>query len=168
MSTAARIGAQIKRAREAIPGMTQQLLAEKSNLSQNYIAKIEIGIGKPSIDALDAIAEALRCDVGMFFQPISEPAMLAANGPPPESTGRDIFEMLHEQQMHYAKLQEQRDARNDERMAAILDGMTLMRKRVEALDRQVRGGNISNGSYYPGHRSSEPAPSSTDAEAKGA
>ncbi len=39
--------------------LSKQMLAEKARLHQTYIGKIERGISNPSLDAANAIAEAL-------------------------------------------------------------------------------------------------------------
>ena len=43
-------------------GITQEQLAEKSGLSANYIAKLEIGHGVPSLGTLVRLAEALEVE----------------------------------------------------------------------------------------------------------
>ena len=47
--------------------MTQAKLAEKSNLSVEYISRLERGIGQPSFKTLTAIANALEVDMKDFF-----------------------------------------------------------------------------------------------------
>jgi transcriptional regulator with XRE-family HTH domain len=39
--------------------LSKQILAEKAGLHQTYIGKIECGLSNPSLDAANAIAEAL-------------------------------------------------------------------------------------------------------------
>lgn len=65
------IGERIKRARKA-RGMTQEMLAEKINVSIGYISQVERGITKISLDLLGAIASALECDVAYL---VSESAV---------------------------------------------------------------------------------------------
>src|SRR5947209_16863772 len=43
--------------------MTRKMLAKQSNMSERFIAQIELGIGNPSVLSLEAIARALTLDV---------------------------------------------------------------------------------------------------------
>jgi transcriptional regulator with XRE-family HTH domain len=47
--------------------MTQGTLAERAELTANYIGKIERGEAQPTLEALLAIAEALRVSVSNLF-----------------------------------------------------------------------------------------------------
>ncbi len=49
-------------------GLTLQDLAEKSGKSVSFISKIERGLARPSITALQDIAEAMGVPIGWFFQ----------------------------------------------------------------------------------------------------
>lgn len=49
----------LQRHREA-QKLSKQILAQKAGLHQTYIGKIEGGLSNPSLDAANAIAEALR------------------------------------------------------------------------------------------------------------
>jgi len=49
-------------------GLTLRALAEKSGKSISFISKIERGLARPSITALQDIAEALGVPIGWFFQ----------------------------------------------------------------------------------------------------
>ena len=50
-------------------GLTQVQLAEKSNLSQEYIARLETGSKvNPSLDALEKLAKALKVKVGELLE----------------------------------------------------------------------------------------------------
>jgi len=51
-----------------VHGLTLQALAEKSGKSISFISKIERGRARPSITALQDIAEALDVPIGWFFQ----------------------------------------------------------------------------------------------------
>jgi transcriptional regulator with XRE-family HTH domain len=44
-------------------GLTQEKLAEKTGLSQNFIARLETGSKNPSIETIEAIANAIGCDI---------------------------------------------------------------------------------------------------------
>jgi len=44
-------------------GLTQEDLAEKTGLSQNFIARLETGTKNPSIDTIEIIANAIGCDI---------------------------------------------------------------------------------------------------------
>lgn len=48
--------------------LTQQELAEFSNLSKNHIQKIENGIGTPSIAALVKISKVLNVHISKLFE----------------------------------------------------------------------------------------------------
>lgn len=65
------IGERIKRARKSV-GITQEVLAEKLNVSIGYISQIERGITKISLDLLGAVSTVLGCDVASL---ISESAI---------------------------------------------------------------------------------------------
>ena len=52
----------IKKRRKAI-GLTQQQLADKANISLNFMGKIEVAFSKPSLDTLIDLAEALETSV---------------------------------------------------------------------------------------------------------
>lgn len=55
------IGERVKNLRK-INGLTQQELAEKTNLSQSYISAIEQGAKVPTLFTLDQIAKVLGVD----------------------------------------------------------------------------------------------------------
>jgi XRE family aerobic/anaerobic benzoate catabolism transcriptional regulator len=44
-------------------GMTRKMLAKQANMSERFVAQIELGVGNPSVLSLDAIARALMLDV---------------------------------------------------------------------------------------------------------
>ena len=44
-------------------GMTRKMLAAQANMSERFVAQIELGVGNPSVLTLDAIARALTLDV---------------------------------------------------------------------------------------------------------
>lgn len=56
------LGNNIKLRRKALH-LTQQQLADKLNLSLNFIGKIEVAFSKPSLDTLIDIAKALEISV---------------------------------------------------------------------------------------------------------
>src|ERR1043165_1014013 len=56
------IGYVVRRER-AMQGMSRKTLAQRSNMSERFVAQIEAGIGNPSVLSLDAIARALTLDV---------------------------------------------------------------------------------------------------------
>ena len=56
------IGERIKKKRKG-QGLTQDVLAEKLNVSVGYISQVERGITKISLDLLGAISSILSCDV---------------------------------------------------------------------------------------------------------
>ena len=60
------IGKQIKLLRES-KGLTQEKLAEKSNLSLDFIGKIEVNINEPGLKSLIKIANALDVHIKDLF-----------------------------------------------------------------------------------------------------
>ena len=56
------IGDRIKKARKS-NGITQDVLAEKLNVSVGYVSQVERGITKISLDLLGAISSILECDI---------------------------------------------------------------------------------------------------------
>ena len=60
------IGERIKRVRKG-RGMTQDVMAEKLNVSIGYVSQVERGITKISLDLLGAISSVLDCDVASFI-----------------------------------------------------------------------------------------------------
>ena len=59
------IGERIKRVRKS-RGMTQEILAEKLNVSIGYVSQIERGITKINLDILGAISSILDYDIAGF------------------------------------------------------------------------------------------------------
>ena len=57
-----KLGKNIKKRRKAL-GLTQEELAEKINMSLNFVGKIEVAFSKPSLDTLIIIANALETTV---------------------------------------------------------------------------------------------------------
>ena len=60
------IGNRIKKARKS-NGITQDVLAEKLNVSVGYVSQVERGITKISLDLLGAISSILECDIAEFI-----------------------------------------------------------------------------------------------------
>lgn len=56
------LGQNIKNRRKEL-GLTQQQLADKMNMSLNFVGKIEVAFSKPSLDTLIEIADALETTV---------------------------------------------------------------------------------------------------------
>ncbi len=56
------LGKNIKTRRKAL-GLTQQELADKLDMSLNFVGKIEVAFSKPSLDTLIQIADALDTTV---------------------------------------------------------------------------------------------------------
>ncbi len=61
------LGEELRSLRKA-HGLTLKGLAEKSGKSVSFLSKIERGQARPSITALQDIAEALNVQIGWFFQ----------------------------------------------------------------------------------------------------
>lgn len=56
------LGQNIKNRRKEL-GLTQQQLADKMNMSLNFVGKIEVAFSKPSLDTLIEIADVLETTV---------------------------------------------------------------------------------------------------------
>lgn len=56
------LGINIKKRRKEL-GMTQQQLADKMNISLNFMGKIEVAFSKPSLDTLVQFADVLETTV---------------------------------------------------------------------------------------------------------
>ena len=65
---------QTVRARRKARGLTQAQLAEAADLSEEWIRRIERGVGAPSFDVIEALATALGASAGDLFRPLSERA----------------------------------------------------------------------------------------------
>lgn len=57
-----KLGKNIKSRRKKL-GLTQQQLADKMNISLNFMGKIEVAFSKPSLDTLIDFADALETSV---------------------------------------------------------------------------------------------------------
>ena len=62
-----RLGSELRALRK-VHRMTLQALADKSGKSVSFLSKIERGLARPSVTALQDIAEALDVPIGWFFQ----------------------------------------------------------------------------------------------------
>lgn len=60
------IGERIQRVRKS-RGMTQEIMAEKLDVSIGYVSQVERGITKISLDLLAAISSILDCDVASLI-----------------------------------------------------------------------------------------------------
>lgn len=60
------LGERIKRIRKAAK-LTQERLAERTNLSVEYISRLERGVAQPSFGTLAAIATSLNVSIKDFF-----------------------------------------------------------------------------------------------------
>ncbi len=59
------IGSRIKVARKR-KDMTQEMLAERLDVSVGYVSQVERGITKISLDLLASISDILECDIAEF------------------------------------------------------------------------------------------------------
>ena len=67
------LAANLRKKRSGL-GITQARLAEKANVSTQYIAMIEIGRKFPSLEMMERLATALEIDILDFFSPPPLPA----------------------------------------------------------------------------------------------
>ncbi|MEX5571276.1 helix-turn-helix transcriptional regulator [Pseudomonas syringae] len=67
-----RFGLRVRELRIA-SGMSQEAFADHASIARSYMSRIERGGANPSLDAIQALAEALGVDAGALFE-IVEPA----------------------------------------------------------------------------------------------
>lgn len=60
------LGKNIKKQRELV-GLTQEALAEKAGISQDYLGKIEVNINKPGLKTIFRLAWALGIPIKDLF-----------------------------------------------------------------------------------------------------
>lgn len=68
MSLRSRFGAKVRKVRHS-HGWTQEQLAEKTNVSLNFLNMVERGERAPSFDNLERLAKVLRVPVYELFRP---------------------------------------------------------------------------------------------------
>lgn len=66
-----RIGEKLRKLRLS-KGLTQEELAERTDLSRSFISQLESDKTSPSIDTLERILEALGTDLKHFFSDVEE------------------------------------------------------------------------------------------------
>lgn len=96
------MGERIRTRRKSL-GLTQEKLAEKSNKSSTFIAKLEAGVKTPSLDTLVELGEALEIDAADLIRKREETSDLdraknisdALNGLSPEDAAFVLEELLH-------------------------------------------------------------------------
>lgn len=64
------IGQRVKYYRKQ-SGLTQEQLAERVNISDVYLSRIENGAAKPTLDVYANICSTLRCDLSALFSNVS-------------------------------------------------------------------------------------------------
>lgn len=68
MSLIALLGRNIRRRRHAL-GFSQEELAFRAEMKRSYVSGIELGNRKPSVDALERLADALCVDPRSLLDP---------------------------------------------------------------------------------------------------
>ncbi|WP_312062948.1 helix-turn-helix transcriptional regulator [Brevundimonas sp.] len=68
MALIALLGRNIRRHRNA-QGISQEELAFRAEMKRSYVSGIELGKRKPSVDALERLADALRVDPRSLLDP---------------------------------------------------------------------------------------------------
>ena len=68
-----KIGTSIAKRRKELH-LSQEQLAEKADISQTHISKIELGKDNPSLDLLERIATALDCELFIELVPLGAEA----------------------------------------------------------------------------------------------
>ncbi|MBZ9679618.1 MULTISPECIES: helix-turn-helix domain-containing protein [unclassified Mesorhizobium] len=71
----------------AASGLTQEQVAERANVSQQYVSGLERGERNPTIETLQAIASALGVSHVELVRPIDQAGSLTE--PPPESSTKE-------------------------------------------------------------------------------
>lgn len=94
-STAAAVGAQIRRRREQ-RGMSGSELARRAGLSKATLSQLEAGRGNPTIETLDALAIALRIPLTDLLTRDTDPGpvFLAGTDLPEDEVGRELLRRI--------------------------------------------------------------------------
>ncbi|MFG2041016.1 helix-turn-helix domain-containing protein [Dactylosporangium sp. NPDC048998] len=94
-STAAAVGAQIRRRREQ-RGMSSAELARRAGLSKATLSKLEVGHGNPTIETLDALAVALRIPLTDLLARDTDPGPVFMPGTalPDGEVGRELLRRI--------------------------------------------------------------------------
>ncbi|MDP3495567.1 MAG: helix-turn-helix transcriptional regulator [Hyphomonadaceae bacterium] len=67
MSVAKRVGANLRRVREA-QGISQEDLADRAGLHRTYVSGVERGVRNPTVKVLDKTAKALKVKPSVFLE----------------------------------------------------------------------------------------------------
>ncbi|MGP4089577.1 helix-turn-helix domain-containing protein [Streptomyces sp. KR55] len=94
-STAAAVGAQIRRRREQ-RGMSGSELARRAGLSKATLSQLEAGKGNPTIETLDALAIALRIPLTDLLTRDTDPGpvFLASTELAEDEVGRELLRRI--------------------------------------------------------------------------
>lgn len=71
MASGSKLGKEVRRRREAL-GLTLEELAERADLSPNYIGTVENGRRDPSLSTLESLAKGLGVPVSELFGPVKD------------------------------------------------------------------------------------------------
>ena len=67
MTTPKRLGMRLKKLRTA-RGMSQEALAKKTNITREYVNKLEAGRYDPTVSVVQRLAKALRCTISELVE----------------------------------------------------------------------------------------------------
>jgi transcriptional regulator with XRE-family HTH domain len=67
MSIRKRVGANLRRAREAL-GVSQEELADRAGLHRTYLSGVERGVRNPTVTVLEKIAKALKVKTSALLE----------------------------------------------------------------------------------------------------
>ncbi|OYX49994.1 MAG: transcriptional regulator [Alphaproteobacteria bacterium 32-64-14] len=67
MDVRARVGANMRRAREAL-GVSQEELADRARIHRTYISGVERGVRNPTVTVLEKIAKALKVKTASLLE----------------------------------------------------------------------------------------------------
>jgi transcriptional regulator with XRE-family HTH domain len=67
MSIRKRVGANLRRAREAL-GVSQEELADRAGLHRTYLSGVERGVRNPTVTVLEKIAKALKVKTSTLLE----------------------------------------------------------------------------------------------------
>lgn len=128
------------RALRRVQGLTLADLAEASGLSVSFLSKIERGQARPSVTALQAVAEALGVPVGWFFE---------TDGPVPAEERPFVVRATRRRKLTYSGIAGMAYMGFEDRLlSANLDGQLAL-----GISTYDPGGGIGDGLYT--HESEE-------------
>lgn len=81
-----RFGSRVKELRIA-SGLSQEAFADHASIARSYMSRLERGLANPSLDAIEALAQALDVDPSVFFEIVAPAALQSSVEVPFASDG---------------------------------------------------------------------------------